>query len=108
MPTEYKPTKAILSSSPAHLELSDEDDHHLPRVVVGIRGVHQRDHEPDGLQEGRETLPPVGADALPQRPQHPVEALNTVRVGRLGKGRQRQSRDGADLRVCVRLEYSRC
>lgn len=81
----------------SHLEFSDKDNHDFSRVVVGVRGVHEGDHEPDGLQERRETLPSVRADALPQGTQHPVERLDTVRVGRLGEGGQRQGRDRANL-----------
>jgi len=38
------------------LELSDEDQHDFPGVVVGVLGVHQGDQVPDGLQERGQTL----------------------------------------------------
>jgi hypothetical protein len=38
------------------LELADQDDHDLSRVVVGVHRVHQRDDEADALQEGRQDL----------------------------------------------------
>ena len=37
------------------LELADEDQHHLARVIVGVLGVHQRDQVADGLQKRRQT-----------------------------------------------------
>jgi hypothetical protein len=44
------------------LELSDEDQHHLAGVVVGVFGVHQRDEVADGLEERGQTLAAMGAD----------------------------------------------
>jgi len=32
------------------LELPDQDQHHLPRVVVGVLGVHQRDQISNSLR----------------------------------------------------------
>ena len=39
----------------------------------------------------------MGPDTLPQRPEHAVEALDTVRVCRLRQRGQRQGGDRADL-----------
>jgi hypothetical protein len=36
---------------------------HLSSVVVGMLCIHQRNDEPDGLQEGRQALPAMLADA---------------------------------------------
>lgn len=38
------------------LELSLQDEHHFPGVVVSVLGVHERDQVTDGLQEGSQTL----------------------------------------------------
>lgn len=38
------------------LELSLQDEHHFPGVVVGILSVHERDQITNGLQEGSQTL----------------------------------------------------
>ena len=38
------------------LELPNQDDHHLPGVVVCIHGVHERDDEANGLEESRQHL----------------------------------------------------
>mmetsp|Transcript_36498 Transcript_36498/g.67964 ORF Transcript_36498/g.67964 Transcript_36498/m.67964 type:complete len:323 (-) Transcript_36498:1165-2133(-) len=69
-------------------ELSDQDDHHLSGVVVGVLGVHQRDDVTDGLQEGSEAFAAMFADAFPQGPQHGVEGLDTVGHRSLRQGCQ--------------------
>ncbi len=38
------------------LELSDQDDHHLPCVVVCVHGVHERNDEANGLQKSCQHL----------------------------------------------------
>lgn len=38
------------------LELSDEDEHHLSGVVVGILGIHQRDEVTNSFKESSQTL----------------------------------------------------
>ena len=83
------------------LELSDEDEHHLPGVVVGVLSVHEGDEVADGLEEGGQALAAVGTDALPQGLEHGVEGLDAVRGGGLGQGGQGQGRDGAHLLLLV-------
>lgn len=38
------------------LELSDEDQHHLPGVVVGVLGIHQWDQVTNSFEESSQTL----------------------------------------------------
>eukprot|EP00968_Pinguiococcus_pyrenoidosus_P024619 scaffold4871_cov260-Pinguiococcus_pyrenoidosus.AAC.6 len=83
------------------LKLSNQDDHHVARVEVGVVGVHQWDDEPNGLQEGRQALATVRPDALPERHQHAVEGLDPVGVRGLRQGRDGERGDGAHLLLVV-------
>mmetsp|Transcript_8558 Transcript_8558/g.17750 ORF Transcript_8558/g.17750 Transcript_8558/m.17750 type:complete len:1008 (+) Transcript_8558:1222-4245(+) len=84
------------------LELADEAAlHHLAGVVAGVHGVHERDDVPDRLEERRQHLPAVLADALPQRLEHRVERFNAVGGRRLGQRRQRQRTNCPHLLVLV-------
>ena len=65
------------------LELSDEDDHHLLGVVVGVFRVHQGDEVANGLEEGGQAFAPVGPDALPKGLEDRIEGLDTVGGGSL-------------------------
>lgn len=38
------------------LELSDEDQHHLPGVIVSVLSIHQWDQVTDSFQESCQTL----------------------------------------------------
>mmetsp|Transcript_20615 Transcript_20615/g.45128 ORF Transcript_20615/g.45128 Transcript_20615/m.45128 type:complete len:338 (+) Transcript_20615:1311-2324(+) len=82
-------------------ELTDKDDHHLSRVVVGVLRVHEGNDVTDGLEERSKTLTAMFADTLPQGPQHCVEGLDAVWRRGLGQSRQRQCCDGPDLLLLV-------
>mmetsp|Transcript_11357 Transcript_11357/g.20623 ORF Transcript_11357/g.20623 Transcript_11357/m.20623 type:complete len:664 (+) Transcript_11357:201-2192(+) len=83
------------------LELADQDRHHLAGVVVRVVVLHEGDDVADGLEEGGEALAPVLLDPLPQRPQHAVERLDSVRVGGLREGGEGQGANSADLLLLV-------
>ena len=46
------------------LELSDQDQHHLPGVVVGVLRVHQRDQITNSFEESCQTLATVSSDTF--------------------------------------------
>lgn len=46
----------VMHEIDTHPPSPDEDDHDLPGVVVGVHGVHERDDEPNGLQERSQHL----------------------------------------------------
>eukprot|EP00053_Salpingoeca_punica_P017422 m.167819 g.167819 ORF g.167819 m.167819 type:complete len:1096 (+) comp17202_c1_seq2:150-3437(+) len=83
------------------LKLADERRHDLLGVVAGVLRVHQRDDVADGLEEGRQRLAAVLADALPQRHQHAVKGLDAVRGGGLGQRGNRERRHRAHLLLLV-------
>ncbi|RUP50240.1 LOW QUALITY PROTEIN: hypothetical protein BC936DRAFT_139884 [Jimgerdemannia flammicorona] len=83
------------------LELTDQDDHHLLGVIVGVLVVHQRNDIPDGLEERREPLPAVLTDARPERLEYGVERFDTVGGGSFGEGGDGEGGDGANLLLFV-------
>mmetsp|Transcript_30967 Transcript_30967/g.55423 ORF Transcript_30967/g.55423 Transcript_30967/m.55423 type:complete len:657 (+) Transcript_30967:141-2111(+) len=83
------------------LKLADEDHHGIFCVIVGVRDVHERDDEADGLEEGGQHLSAVAVDAAPQRLEDAVEGLDAVRGGGLGEGGDGEGADGAHLLVLI-------
>mmetsp|Transcript_25028 Transcript_25028/g.71298 ORF Transcript_25028/g.71298 Transcript_25028/m.71298 type:complete len:651 (-) Transcript_25028:1818-3770(-) len=82
-------------------KLSDQNDHHLSRVVVRVLGIHQWDDVTDSLQEGRQALATMLADALPEGSQHSVEGLDAVWRGSLSECSQCQGANGTDLLLLI-------
>mmetsp|Transcript_64871 Transcript_64871/g.127370 ORF Transcript_64871/g.127370 Transcript_64871/m.127370 type:complete len:523 (-) Transcript_64871:1273-2841(-) len=83
------------------LELANEHHHHFSRVVVGVGRVHERNDEPDGLEERSQHFPAVLANALPQGAQHGIERLDAVRVRSLGERGEGERANGAHLLLVV-------
>ena len=83
------------------LELANQDDHDLARVVVRVVRVHQRDNEADRFEERSEPFAAVLPDAAPQRTEDGVEGFDSVGVRRLGEGRKGERADRPHLLLLV-------
>lgn len=82
---------------PTHLELSNQDHHNLTRVVICVGGIHEGYDEADSLEERGKTFTTMRTNTLPKRPEHAIEALDTVGMSRFGERGQREGCDRPNL-----------